>query len=277
MDSAVKIAVVVHQRLDRAQEVARTLIEQARGAGFEVVADERAAPGLDLTAVDVDRSDADIVAAVGGDGTVLRAAQHALALDVPLFGVNLGRIGFLADVEPDEIESVVGSLKDGTWIEVERLAIEASIAGVGSLVGVNDVVVEKMMSQRLVSIEVAVDGEPFLTYHADGLVFSTPTGSTAYNLSAGGPLVHPNVESIILTPVAHHSLFSSAIVLPPTSILKCTVVREWPVGVNVDGHELGSAAQGEEIIIRRAPRKLRFIDHSRRSYPRLIKEKLKLE
>ena len=272
-----KIAIVLHQGLNRAQEVAAALVERARSAGFEGVADERAAPGLGVTAVDIDDSDADIVAAVGGDGTVLRAVQHALALDVPLFGVNLGRIGFLADVEPDEIDSIVGQLEDGTWAEADRLAIEASIAGVGSLVGVNDVVVEKMMSQRLVSIEVAVDGDPFLTYHADGLVFSTPTGSTAYNLSAGGPLVHPNVESIILTPVAHHSLFSSAIVLPPDSELRCTVVRECPVGVNVDGQELGSASQGEEIVIRRAPHNVRFIDHSRRSYPRLVTEKLKLE
>ena len=157
------------------------------------------------------------------------------------------------------------------------MAIEASIAGVGSLIGVNDVVVEKVMSQRLVSIDVMVDGESFLTYHADGLVFSTPTGSTAYNLSAGGPLVHPQVECIILTPVAHHSLFSSAMVFPADAELRCKVVREWPVGVNVDGHELGSASEGEEIVIRRAPHNVRFIDHSRRSYPRLITEKLKLE
>lgn len=157
------------------------------------------------------------------------------------------------------------------------MAIEASIPGVGSLIGVNDVVVEKVMSQRLISIDVMVDGESFLTYHADGLVFSTPTGSTAYNLSAGGPLVHPQVECIILTPVAHHSLFSSAMVFPADVELRCKVVREWPVGVNVDGHELGSASEGEEIVIRRAPRNVRFIDHSQRSYPRLITEKLKLE
>ena len=273
-----RLAVVVHNKLDRATEVARLLIKRALESGIEVVAHEGAADILEIEATQFDSEQpVDVIAAVGGDGTVLRAVQHALSLDVPLFGVNLGRIGFLADVEPNQIDSIVDQLTAGTWIEVERMAIEASIAGGDSLVGVNDVVVEKVMSQRLVSIDVAVDGEPFLTYHADGLVFSTPLGSTAYNLSAGGPLVHPDVESIIVTPVAHHSLFSSTIVLPANAELRCTVAREWPVGVNVDGHELGNAAEGEDIIIRRAPGNVRFIDHSRRSYPRLITEKLKLQ
>lgn len=273
-----KIAVVVHHKLERAHEVARSLIDRARRSGIEVVGDERAAGMLDIKATDFgESSGVDMVAAIGGDGTVLRAVQHALAIDVPIFGVNLGRIGFLADVEPGELDSMVQQLVTGTWIEVDRMTIEASIDGVGSLVGVNDVVVEKMMSQRLVSIDVAVDDEPFLTYHADGLVFSTPVGSTAYSLSAGGPLVHPEVESITLTPVAHHSLFSSAIVLPATVELRCTVAREWPVGVNVDGHELGSASEGENILIRRAARDVRFVDYSRRSYPRLVTEKLKLQ
>jgi NAD+ kinase len=273
----VKLAIVVHHRLEGAREVAQTLRALAGEAGIEVVADDHAAEALGVEVMDLDRSRVDVVAAVGGDGTVLRAVQHALSIDVPLFGVNLGRIGFLADVEPHQVDAIVGDLAAGTWTEVERMTIEASIPGVGSLVGVNDVVVEKMTSQRLVSIDVAVDGEPFLTYHADGLVFSTPTGSTAYNLSAGGPLVHPQVESIILTPVAHHSLFSSAMVFPADAELRCTVAREWPVGVNVDGHELGSASQGDSISIRRAPRNVRFIDHSHRSYPRLVKEKLKLQ
>ena len=273
-----RLAVVVHHKLHRATEVARLLVKRALGNGLEVVTDEGAADILEIEATRFDSDEpVDVIAAVGGDGTVLRAVQHALSLDVPLFGVNLGRIGFLADVEPNQIDSIVDQLTAGTWIEVERMAIEASIAGGDSLVGVNDVVVEKVMSQRLVSIDVAVDGEPFLTYHADGLVFSTPLGSTAYNLSAGGPLVHPDVESIIVTPVAHHSLFSSAIVLPANVELRCTVAREWPVGVNVDGHELGNAAEGEDIIIRRAPGNVRFIDHSRRSYPRLVTEKLKLQ
>lgn len=273
-----KIAVVVHHKLKRAHEIARLLIDRARRSGIEVVGDERAADTLDIKATDFGESAAvDMVAAVGGDGTVLRAVQHALSIDVPIFGVNLGRIGFLADVEPGEVESMVRQLETGTWVEVERMAIEASIESVGSRVGINDVVVEKMMSQRLVSIDVAVDDEPFLTYHADGLVFSTPVGSTAYSLSAGGPLVHPEVESITLTPVAHHSLFSSAIVLPANVELRCTVAREWPVGVNVDGHELGSAAEGEDIVIRRAVRDVRFVDYSRRSYPRLVTEKLKLQ
>lgn len=273
-----KIAVVVHHKMERAHEVARSLVDRARRSGFEVAADERTAGALDIQDTDIGKgSGVDMVAAIGGDGTVLRAVQYALAIDVPVFGVNLGRIGFLADVEPDELDSMIGQLEAGTWIEVERMAIEASIEGVGSLVGINDVVVEKMMSQRLVSIDVAVDDEPFLTYHADGLVFSTPVGSTAYSLSAGGPLVHPEVDSITLTPVAHHSLFSSAIVLPADAVLRCTVAREWPVGVNVDGHELGSASEGEQILIRRAARGVRFVDYSRRSYPRLVTEKLKLQ
>jgi NAD+ kinase len=157
------------------------------------------------------------------------------------------------------------------------MTVEAAIGDARPVAGVNDVVVEKAISQRLVSIEVAVDGEPFLTYHADGLVFSTPTGSTAYNLSAGGPLVHPQLDALILTPVAHHSLFSTAVVFPDDSELVCTVVHDRPVSVAVDGRELGRADPGDRITIRRGSRDVRFIDYSGRSYPRLVTEKLKLE
>lgn len=217
-----------------------------------------------------------VVVAVGGDGTVLEAAQYGLALDAPVIGINVGRVGFLAAADVEDIPSVVKLLAMGGWDETSRMTVEASIDGGPPAWGLNDVVVEKTSSQRLVSLEVHLENERFLTYRADGLVFAAPTGSTAYNLSAGGPIVDPGVDALIVTPVAPYSRFTSSLVLPPSAEIRCTVVHDRPASVNVDGHELGVARPGQTIRIRTGPDRVRFIDIHKRSYSQTVKTKLRL-
>ncbi len=259
------IAVVVHGARPAALELAERLSDLAGLRGMRVVevGDDPPAAG-------------DVVVAIGGDGTVLRAARTALEADLPLLGINVGRKGFLADVEPARLEDALDALASGTWIESPRMTIEAIINGREAVTGINDVVIEKALSQRLISIEVFLDAERFITFHADGLILATPTGSTAYNLSAGGPLVAPEVEALLLSPVAPHSLFSKSLVLHPATEILCTVVQDRSAGVSVDGYDLGTVGPGEEIRVRRGKGLIRFIEISGRSFGARVKEKFHL-
>ena len=152
----------------------------------------------------------------------------------------------------------------------------ASIGGV-TAVGVNDVVVEKIDSTRLVSLSVVIDGTEFATYRADGLIIATPTGSTAYSFSAGGPVVDPHVEALVLTPVASHSLFDRPIVLPAAAKIDVTVRRDRLVRVNVDKTDLGQIGESETVRIVRGDRPAQFVTFSSSTFPGLVRQKFGLE
>jgi NAD+ kinase len=257
----VRLALVVHEDRPQAGEAAERLRAGCDKRGIEIAdADEKV----------------DAVVAVGGDGTVLWAARIALRNDIPLFGVNVGRKGFLAEVEPARIDAALDVLVAGQWRESSRTTIQARLGNGPVVEGINDVVVEKTAGHSLISIEVQVNGERFIDYHADGLVFATPTGSTAYNLSAGGPLMDPEVEALIMAPVAAHSLFSKAVVLRPDATILCTVVADRPAAASVDGRNLGTAHVGDTILIERGANRVRFIDVFGSSFPHRVKEKFHL-
>jgi len=218
----------------------------------------------------------DLVLAVGGDGTVLAAAQRALASDVPVLGFNLGTMGFLAEAEPDDLDQVITRLLGGDFEVSERMTVKATVDGV-SATGVNDVVVEKVDSQRLIHLDVAVDDEHFLTYRADGLIVATPTGSTAYSFSARGPLVDPVLSALILTPVAAHSLFDRTLVIPASSRLSIVVGKDRPVKVTVDKIDMGHLGAGRTVEIEQGERPVRFARFRPRPFPRLITDKFGLD
>lgn len=207
---------------------------------------------------------------------MLGAVRRSLTWDVPVLGFNLGTLGFLAGAETGELESVVERLMSGEYEVVERTTVEARVGG-NSAVGVNDVVVEKVDSTRLVSLDVAIDGAPFVTYRSDGLVVATPTGSTAYSFSAGGPLVDPRVHALVMTPVAAHSLFDKPMVLPDYSVIDVTVSRDRLVKVNVDKTDLGQLSEGQTVQIRRGERPARFVSLGSSAFPLVVKDKFGLE
>lgn len=217
----------------------------------------------------------DVVVAVGGDGTMLGAVRRALSWDVPVLGFNLGTLGFLAEAEAEQAAEATQRLISGDYEIQPRTTVKATVGGV-SAIGVNDVVVEKIDSKRLVSLDVAIDGAPFVTYRADGLVIATPTGSTAYSFSAGGPLVDTSVDALVLTPVAAHSLFDRSLVLPSDSTIEVTVSRDRQVKVNVDKVDLGELGEGEAVTITRGDQPARFVTFGSRSFPLVIKEKFGL-
>ncbi|HJQ77066.1 MAG TPA: NAD(+)/NADH kinase [Acidimicrobiia bacterium] len=227
-------------------------------------------------AVVFDSERPDMVLAVGGDGTMLAAVHSALRWDVPVLGFNLGTLGFLTEADPDEVEQVVGRLVEGDFEIEERLTVSAS-TGNDPLIGINDVVVEKVDSTRLISLEVVIDGTLFTTYRADGLIVATPTGSTAYSFSAGGPIIDPRVDALVLTPVASHSLFDRPMAIPADSTITATVTRDRPVRVNVDKSALGPLGEGDTVTIRKGPKPARFVTFGGPTFPGLVREKFGLE
>lgn len=266
------IGIHVAQDRDDAVEVAEAFVADARAAGLDVVACARdTAEVLDLRVVD---APLDAVVAVGGDGTVLEGVIHALDRGAPLVGINVGRVGFLAEVEPDAMGALVEVLCGDALPTVPRMTVSAELGG-RRAVGLNDVVVQKTDGQRMVGVDILVDDERFLTYRADGIVFSTPTGSSAYTLSAGGPLVDPRVDALVVTPVAPYSLFRSSVALDPDVAIRCTVIHDRPAAVAVDGRDLGIAEPGTSVEIARGP-DVPFVDVARRSYPETLKRKLRL-
>lgn len=224
--------------------------------------------------VDTD-GEPDMLVSVGGDGTMLGAIRRALVWDVPVLGFNLGTLGFLAQAEPGEARSAIERIVAGDYRVEDRMTVTATL-GATTATGVNDVVVEKVDSTRLISLEVTIDGEPFTSYRADGLIVATPTGSTAYSFSAGGPLVDPRLEALIMTPVASHSLFDRALVLPPESVVSLRVTRDRAVRANVDKTSLGELEEGQVVEVRRGERPARFVSFGKGGFPALIKDKFEL-
>ncbi|MDH3730195.1 MAG: NAD(+)/NADH kinase [Acidimicrobiia bacterium] len=198
----------------------------------------------------VDVADADVVVSIGGDGTLLRAVRAA-GPSRPVVGVDVGYVGYLADVEPDAITGLIASLAAGEYAVVEHMTVAVDLPDGTVFTGLNDVVVEKVMSQHALRLRCVIDDEPLITYRADGLIFATPTGSTAYAYSAGGPVVDPSVEALLLVPVAAHNLFSRPLVLQPDSLIELEVLAGRPARINVDGQDLGVAESGDLLRIRR--------------------------
>lgn len=246
-----RLGLIVHRTSDSAAGFARELAATARGMGMEVLVEPEGGSGPD--------EPVDVLVAVGGDGTVLDAVRHAMSHGVPVIGFNLGTIGFLTTAEPDHATQVLEALREGRYRTVERLTLHAEVPGVVEE-GLNDAVVEKIDSQRIVELDLEVDGHHFTRYRADGVVVATPTGSTAYAFSAGGPLVDPRVQGLIVAPVASHSLFGRSVMVPADSVIRCTVVRDRPVQVSVDGRVIGVLGEGGVVEVRRGTSPVTFLE-----------------
>jgi NAD+ kinase len=242
-----RVAIVVHEGKPKADEVLQRL------RSF-----------FDEHQVTIADTDPDLVVSLGGDGTMLRAAQRAHAADAPLLGINLGRLGYLTEVDVSDMESALDSISDGSFRIEERmmLACRAELVdGVSELVGLNEVLVERSSRRRLVRLEVTVGGEHWATFGADGILIATPTGSTAYALSAGGPIVSPRAECLVLVPVSAHMLVARPFVLAPDETVTVTVARDsdQQATLAVDGSISPDIPPGGRVEIERHPRPLRLV------------------
>ena len=209
----------------------------------------------------------DLLIVLGGDGTFLRAARAVAEVDVPLLGVNLGKIGFLSKVEATDLEPILEELLQGKYRIDERMILEGLIlrGGKGPAerhVALNDVVVARGSLARVVRLNVEIDDTHLATYIADGLVVASPTGSTGYAFSSGGPIVDPKSRSIIVTPIAAYLSAIRAIVVGPDQVVRCRVVEAHEALVSIDGREDVPLAVGDVVEVRALERPIRLIEPS---------------
>jgi len=220
---------------------------------------------------------ADFVISMGGDGTLLRAASHVGKKETPILGVNMGRLGFLAGIVPDDIEAVIDSLYKGDYSLENHTAISVNAAGMtlrGQNAALNDIAVLKRDEASMITINVSVNGEYLATYQADGLIVSTPTGSTAYSLSNGGPIMVPDTGVLCLTPVAAHSLNMRPVVVPDTSEITLRVEsRSHNFLIAVDGQS-ESCPENTILTIRKAPYVVKVVKQNGQSYFSTLRHKM---
>lgn len=221
----------------------------------------------------------DIAVTVGGDGTIIHAAKYSARYDKPLIGVNVGRLGFAADIEIDGIGELTRIL-DGDYSVENRILLDVEVIKKGNsqqYLAVNDAVIARGELSKIIDLQVTLDDEQIAKYRADGLLFSTPTGSTAYSLSAGGPIVAPQLECILMTPVCPHSLFSRSVVFEGDSVLTVSVKipSECCCVLTIDGEENIDVLAEDIVKIKKSDLKLKLVSINKRNFYRKLNEKLK--
>ncbi len=265
-ESALHKARLVAKQLNAAGIVVRALADEAADIGTGDIK-EQVAPGPDAAA------GAEIVIVLGGDGTLLRAAELSRPAGVPLIGVNLGHVGFLAEAEPDVLADTVDRLIARRYVVEERMTIDVTVrtngpvgtAGPARTVlartwALNEATVEKAARERMLEVICEVDGRPLSRLGCDGVVCSTPTGSTAYAYSAGGPVVWPEVEALLLVPISAHALFAPPLVVSPSAVLAVEVISATPGGVLwCDGRRKVDLPTGSRVEVRRGELPVRLV------------------
>jgi len=221
--------------------------------------------------------DSDLLIAFGGDGTMLGVAREIGAREIPLLGVNLGKLGFLAELNPDELDSAIPEILAGKFPVEDRTVLEATTPALpgGKIMAINDVVIDKSHSPRLIDLETYIDGAYAATYRGDGLIVSTPTGSTAYALSNGGPIVTPGSDVLGITPISPHTLGGRPLIIPEWSVIR--IIAYSPsdeVMVSADGKVEVLAAPPVEITIRRAAHTIRLLRRPDQTYFDVLRAKL---
>jgi NAD+ kinase len=262
------VFVLAHTGREDARDVARQFCRSllAHGLGVRLLKDEAEDLGPELDGMDrIERVECDsqapsgceLAVVIGGDGTILRAAVLARESGTPLLGINLGHVGFLAEAEHDDIEYTIDAIVNRRYTTEERLTIDVSVFRDRELVtttwALNEASVEKAARERMLEVVVEVDGRPLSRWGCDGVVCATPTGSTAYNFSAGGPIVWPGVEALLMVPISAHALFARPMVVSPSSVLAVEVLaRTEGAGVLwCDGRRTVDLPPGARIEVRR--------------------------
>tara|TARA_R110002072_G_scaffold216658_3_gene374105 strand:- start:6973 stop:7863 length:891 start_codon:yes stop_codon:yes gene_type:complete len=225
-------------------------------------------------------AECDLVIVVGGDGSMLNAARALVSHNVPVLGINRGRLGFLTDVRPEDIEETLGAVLDGHYYEEKRFLLEFSVRRDSELIAggtaLNDVVLHPGTAAQMIEFELFIDGQFVNSQQSDGLIVATPTGSTAYSLSAGGPIMHPSLNALVLVPMYPHTLSSRPLVVDADLEIRIAVVKQRTISplVSCDGAVRFHTEPGDEIIIRKKNGPLRLIHPLDYNYYEVCRSKL---
>jgi len=279
------VGIISRPRREDVARVVPPLVNWLKAHGAEVICDSETSDCIQpLAAQTRKREDlpgcTDLLIVLGGDGTLLSAARLTAEHRVPILAVNLGGLGFLTTVSQDELYSILEELFSGKHRVSERVMLDAEIIRAGSVIrrqtALNDAVLNKAALARIMDLELRVDGEYVTTYKSDGLILSTPTGSTAYSLAAGGPIVYPSVEAFVVTPICPHTLTNRPLVIPDSATIEIDFKAEDDaVFLTLDGQIGIELVRGDHIRVRKAPNKLMLVRPSKKTYYQILRSKLK--
>lgn len=279
------LGLVLHQHRKEVWELARMAIDWC-GERVEPrlpPADAELVERPDLACPEDEFSrDLDGCLSLGGDGTMLRTAQLVSVDDVPILGVNAGRLGYLTEVEPDQLTDTLDAWLAGQLLVEKRMMLEVTsdVAGDDGVpftgTALNEAVIYRSDSGRTVEVMATIDGKPFNRYLADGVIVATPTGSTAYSLSAGGPIVEPDFRALILTPVAAHMVFNRSMVLAPTTEVTFTILGHRGAVLSLDGHPALELEPGQAVTCRASDHSAELLVTGERDFHTVLREKFHL-
>jgi len=276
-----RVGLIVNPNRPAAVTLGRRLLAVLKRRNVAVVADEKVAPRLGAV-VAVPRQEifrrSDGLIVLGGGGTLLSIVPFANDRPVPVLGINVGRLGFLSDTPPEEALKAVDALLHGRYETEARLMLRAEVVRSGRRLSVhqvlNDVVINKSVLARIIELEAKVDGKHLCTYKGDGLIVATPTGSTAYSLSAGGPIVEPAVGVMLLSPICPHTLTNRPMVLDDGAHVEVVLRSNEDVSVTLDGHEGVALRNGDVVRVRRSANRIVLARVSGRMYFDVLRSKL---
>ncbi len=285
MDQFRNIGIIGRLGSARVLETVRRLIRFLLARNLQVILDESIAemlPGHNLQTCSrkLLGEACDLVIVIGGDGSMLGAARALVAHSTPVLGVNRGNLGFLTDICPDDLEEQVAEVLSGNYIIEQRFLLETEVRRAESIIGqgtaLNDVVLHPGKSTRMIGFELYIDGQFVYQVKADGLIIATPTGSTAYALSAGGPIMHPRLDAIVVVPMYPHTLSSRPMVIGADSELKVVIAPDMDIYplISCDGQNHITCAPGDSLYIRRKPQKLRLLHPFGHNFYEVCRDKL---
>lgn len=277
-----KIGIYAKKNHPDVEQIARAISTRCQQEGVEVLLEDGLAELIGQTkgyAGEDIPAQADLVIVLGGDGTLISVSRLIAGRNVPIVGVNLGRLGFLTEITRDELPEMLDSLFRGDYQVSERMMLDACIRRDGEFVGrytvLNDVVINKGALARIIDLETYVDGRHLSSYKADGLIVSTPTGSTGYSLAAGGPIISPEINSLLISPICPHMLTNRPIVVWSRSVIEVAVKFEDDVVFfTADGQVGRKLVPGDRVEIRRSESRTRLVNSPNRDYFEVLRTKL---
>lgn len=267
---------------DRIEATLNVLYEFLVKQNFKVIAERNAANFLDVPAMDMDKfcECIDLAIVVGGDGTLLKAGRMLADKDVPVIGINLGRLGFLVDISPDEISEQLSLMLKGEYTTEIRSLLHAEAfrddKSLGEGIALNDVVLHVRNDIRMIEFTTHIDGHFVNTQRADGIVVATPTGSTAYSLSGGGPILHPGLDAVVLVPICPHTLSNRPLVIGNESVINIRLCesRNVDARLSFDGQANIELEAGDYVVIRHKSHKLKLMHPKDYDYYHILRNKL---
>ena len=258
------------------KEIYLKIKELFEKADIEIFLEDNSAVMISLKGISLDElcNKVDFLISVGGDGTLLSVVRKSYKYDKPVLGINLGTLGFLTDISMEQLPSFIKDLKNNIYKIDNRMMVEGSI-NLNKFVAFNDIVISRKSISSMIKISAKIDGKHFNSYDGDGVIVSTPTGSTAYNLSVGGPIVHPLTDAFIVTPVAPHSLTQRPLVMPAEFEIEFKIIDNQGAVVIVDGQDIYEVEQNQSIKVKIASKKAKMIHRVQRNYFEVLNEKLR--